>query len=60
METPDVVTTLKDPNAGVTYHVQAFRQLTRTELIQAVRYYLSRTKKRPKRGDVIRIISVIQ
>jgi len=60
MKSPDIVTTLKDQERGITYHVVAFRALSRQELLTAVRYYLSTVKKNPKRGTVIRIITVIQ
>jgi hypothetical protein len=59
MRHPDVLNKLIDPDNGVTYEVVAYRSLTKGELLMAVRYYLASVKKRPKRGAVVRIISVI-
>jgi len=59
MKLPDVVTTLVDQERGVIYEVVAYRRLTKQELITSVRYHLSRLKKKPKRGDVFRILIAI-
>jgi hypothetical protein len=60
MQQPNVRSTLNDPNTGVTYHVMAYRPLTRGELIQSVRAYLSQKKvKKSKLGAVITILTII-
>lgn len=60
METPQVVNELNDPTAVVKYRVIAYRTLTKQELIQAVVLYLRQHKgRKPKRGSVITIVSII-
>lgn len=36
MEMPNIQNTLRDLGRGITYHVMAYRRLSRTELMQAV------------------------
>lgn len=59
MEVPSVRSTIKDPKKDITYYVLAYRPLTRPELVEAVRYFSAHSKKRPKRGSAITIISII-
>lgn len=63
MEQPNVRSTIRDEEHNMTYHVMAYRPLTREELIQSVRVYHSqprfRRRKTPERNKVITIISVI-
>lgn len=60
MQQPDVRTSLHDPNTEVTYHVIAYRTLSRQELLQSVATYLSKNKrKRPKPGSSVTIITII-
>ena len=57
---PNVKNIIKDPEKGVTYNVIAYRKLTRKEMIQAVCHYHAQKKtKKPKKGDVITIVTVI-
>lgn len=58
IQMPNIRTTLADQENKVSYHVLSYRELTRQELIMAVRIYLSRHKK-PKRGTEITIQTVI-
>lgn len=59
MEAPSVRSSIKDPAKDITYHVMAYRALGRPELVQAVGYYNSNTKKKPKRGSSVTIITSI-
>ncbi|WP_119157444.1 hypothetical protein [Caldimonas tepidiphila] len=59
MEMPSVRTSLRDPANEVTYHVDAYRQLTRQELLMAVAMYQRQVKKKPKRGTAVTIKSLI-
>jgi len=60
MNQPNVRSTLFDPNTDVTYHVLAYRSLTRQELLQSVSAYLAQNKrKKPKPKATITIITVI-
>lgn len=57
---PNVRNSLHDRNSEVTYHVMAFRQISRQELLFAVRAYLgSKGKKKPMKGEEITIITLI-
>lgn len=63
MEQPSVCSSIRDAENNVTYHVMAYRPLTRQELAQTVRAYRSqprfRRRKTPERNKIITIISVI-
>lgn len=59
MEGPNVLSVLTDQTRNVRYEVQAYRALTEQELVFAVRYYLSHCKRKPKKGSVVRIVSII-
>jgi hypothetical protein len=59
---PNVVTTVRDPEHEVTYHIYAYRKLTRAEAVGAVRYFLSQQKRkprRPRRNTTIRIETIL-
>ena len=63
MEQPNVRSSIRDEENNVTYHVMAYRELTRAELVGAVRMYRSqprfRRRKTPEKNKIITIISVI-
>jgi len=60
MQQPNIRTSLHDPNTDVTYHVIAYRTLSRHELLQSVAAYLSQKKrKKPKPGSSVTIITII-
>ena len=61
MTMPSVRTSLMDDRNGVRYDVLAYRQLSRGELLTAVRVYLSQRKRRRKlkRGTLVEIVSII-
>jgi hypothetical protein len=54
---PNIRNTIKAN--GITYNVMAYRELSRQELIMSVRHYRATTKKKPKAGDIVDIISII-
>lgn len=59
MQMPNVATTGKDSANNITYHVMAYRSLSPQELQFCVRQYRAQTKKKPKRGSVVTIHTVI-
>jgi len=60
MQMPNIRSTIKDPRKKITYHVMAYRTLTREELVIAVQQYNSQKKnKKPKLGEEIIILSSI-
>ena len=58
MEEPKVHNTLNDQHNGITYHITAYRALTRSEMLHAVAAFL-RQHKKPKRGMVVTIKTII-
>jgi len=60
MQPPNVKHLLIDDKNGVRYRVLAYRKLTREEVLMAVRHYKSQRKgKKPKKGTIITIVTVI-
>ena len=60
MRQPDVRTSMTDPREGITYHVIAYRSLTRAEVIGCIRAYLNQKRRpKPKRGQDITIVTII-
>ncbi len=61
MEMPNVRSTLIDSESNVTYHVMAYRSLTREEMVLSVRQYWAQKKRsrKIKPGTEITIISII-
>jgi len=60
MKSPDVVSTIKDEERGITYRIVAYRTLAYAEKVSAVRSFLSQ-KKKPKleAGSTITILTII-
>jgi hypothetical protein len=61
MELPTVSHVRQDGETKVVYDIRAYRPLTEQEILDSIRWYLSRTpvKKRAKRGQRITIITII-
>ena len=59
MQLPHVRNTARDEQSDVTYHVMAYRKLSESELVHAVRYYQARNRRKPKRGSAVTIVSLI-
>ncbi len=63
MQGPDVRSTLRDDANNMTYHVVAYRALSREELLRCVRHYYAqlsvRRRKSPLRNKVIEIHTII-
>ncbi|MBI4997834.1 MAG: hypothetical protein HZC22_13270 [Rhodocyclales bacterium] len=60
MKQPTARTSMNDPRRGVTYHVVAYRSLTRAEMIDCISAYLSqKNHPKPKRGQAVTIITSI-
>ncbi len=59
MKGPHIKHTLLDDKRGVEYVVMAYRKLNRSEILAAVRLYLSQRKRKPKQGEKVTILSTI-
>jgi len=61
IEAPTVKTSIRDPESQITYHVMAYRKLTREELVLAVQHYHDAKKRKPKYkpGTVTTIVTII-
>lgn len=60
MKSPDVVSTIKDNERGITYRIVAYRTLTNVEKVSVVRSFLSQKKKPTiKGGSTITIRTII-
>ena len=60
MQQPSIITTFKDEAKGITYELVAYRKLTQEEAILMIRHaYASKNFKKPKRGQKIRIATII-
>ncbi len=59
MELPPVQAKLRDKDAGMTYEVCAYREITREEALYAIRAHNAAKKPKPKRGSVVRIITTL-
>jgi hypothetical protein len=58
VQIPHIKHSLQDPQSGTLYHVMAYRQLSRMETVNAIRFYLSQKRSRKKLASVT-IISTI-
>lgn len=62
MQPPNVKTSLREEHNNFTYHVAAYRSLSRDEMLQAIGYYLSRLsrarKRRPMRDGSVTIVTL--
>lgn len=57
---PNVVSRIKDTENDVTYEIIAYRTLSKSELVQAVRaYHMQHKAKKLKKGSTITILSII-
>jgi hypothetical protein len=59
MDMPDIKHTVRDEENQITYHVMAYRQMSQSEVLFAVRYHASTLKRKPKRGTTFTILTVI-
>lgn len=59
MEKPNVATTFFDDQSGVTYRVMAYRVVTMEEALPHLRMTLRRLKKKPRRGDLVEVLTII-
>lgn len=62
MEMPDIRHTVRDERNRVTYHVMAYRRLTREETLLSVRHFLAqpkvRRRKTPLRNQIVTILTL--
>lgn len=58
MEQPGVRNVIRDAERKVTFVVMAYRQLTREEMVFAVRAYLSQRRGKPKKGSTVVIVTL--
>ena len=59
MLAPNVANSILDQKRGITFVVMAYRKMTEDELNHAVVYFYAHTKKKPKKGSRVTIISTI-
>ena len=60
MKAPRITTTLRDTARNIDYHVVAYRELTKPELLSTVRIFIaSNPRTKPKPGESIRIVTTI-
>lgn len=59
MEQPTIKSAIRDAERDITYIVLAYRTLSRSELVMAVRVFLQQNRKHPKKGSVVTIHSLI-
>lgn len=59
VDMPNVPTSIRSADHKVTYTVFAYRPLQRAEVVQAIRIFNARSKKKPKRGSSVTIITTI-
>jgi hypothetical protein len=59
MDLPKVRHPIRDPETNVTYVVMAYRQLTQHEVVQTVRIHQRQTRKKPKHGSTVTILTVL-
>jgi len=63
MQEPNIRSSIRDEEHNMTYHVMAYRKLSREELVWQVRSYHSqprfRRRKTPERNKVITILTII-
>jgi len=62
MQMPNVRRSLKDEANNVTYHVLAYRQLSRMEVLQSIAQYKQqsavRRRKRPLKNGSVTIVTI--
>lgn len=59
MEMPQVATEVRDAANDVMYRVMAYRKLEPKEALQFVRLQLRQSKRKPKRGSTVTIITTV-
>lgn len=59
MELPAVQAKIRDPETNVVYEICAYRAITREEAIRAIAMYNGQRKRKPKRGSVVRIVTIL-
>lgn len=61
MQLPNIRSTIKDPDSDVIFHVIAYRALSKAEMIEQVREFMSSNKRRRqiKPGQTIKIFTII-
>lgn len=58
IESPTVKHVVKDPSAGITYEVMAYRQLTDREIYISIANYVSQRKRKPAKGSRVVIMTI--
>ena len=60
MKDPAIVSTIKDEQRNITYHVYAYRSLTRDEMITEVKAFINqRHRPKLKDGQIVIIKTII-
>lgn len=60
MRTPGIMSTIIDPEKNITYKIMAYRELSKSEMVQAVQFYnQQKGSKKTKKGSTVTIHSII-
>lgn len=54
---PDVHNVMEEADWHVTWDVVAFRRLSKSEMMDAIRYWYAKEKRNPNRGERITIVT---
>ena len=54
---PDVHNLMEEADRRVTWDIVAFRRLSKSEMMGAIRYWYAREKRNPNRGERITIVT---
>lgn len=57
---PNVKNVFRVPVNGVNFVVMAYRQLTETEMLEFISSYFRSAKRKPRKGQIITILTVCQ
>lgn len=59
MEMPNIPHPIRDAERQVVYVVMAYRKLSRAEVVQMVRVHSAQSRRKPKKGSKVTIITSI-
>ena len=59
MELPDICHVVNDPQRNIRYEVFAYRELSREEVVVAVRNCLLLSKRKPKKNTCLKVFTLV-
>ncbi len=57
--TPDIHNLMEEADRHITWDIVAFRRLTKSEMMGAIRFWYAREKRHPARGERITIVTTM-